>query len=171
MRRLKELGLVELAARRLPHLHRGRATRRSRACSRSSRRRASTASPSRRSATRDDLLGVVCLPFRKDQYVAESLLPTLSALCDQAALAVRSIQYNEELARKNEELTHLDELKSDFMATMSHELRTPLTSIIGYSDMMLAGMTGELNEKQTNFARASCRAARRCSASSTTSST
>lgn len=100
----------------------------------------------------DDLLGVVCLPFRRDQYVPESLLPTLSALCDQAALAVRSIQYNEELARKNEELTHLDELKSDFMATMSHELRTPLTSIIGYSDMMLAGMTGELNEKQTGFA-------------------
>jgi signal transduction histidine kinase len=101
---------------------------------------------------KDDLLGVVCLPFRRDQYMPESLLPTLSALCDQAALAVRNIQYNEELARKNDELTHLDELKSDFMATMSHELRTPLTSIIGYSDMMLSGMTGELNEKQTNFA-------------------
>ena len=101
---------------------------------------------------KDDLLGVVCLPFRSDQFVPESLLPTLTALCDQAALAVRTIQYNEELARKNDELTHLDELKSDFMATMSHELRTPLTSIIGYSDMMLAGMTGELNEKQTTFA-------------------
>jgi signal transduction histidine kinase len=100
---------------------------------------------------KDDLLGVVCLPFPRDRYVPESVLATLTALCDQAALAVRTIQYNEELARKNEELTHLDELKSDFMATMSHELRTPLTSIIGYSDMMLAGMTGELNEKQTNF--------------------
>jgi len=99
----------------------------------------------------DSLMGVVCLPFHRDQYVAESLLPTLVALCDQAALAVRTIQYNEALQRKNEELTHLDELKSDFMATMSHELRTPLTSIIGYSDMMLAGMTGELNEKQTTF--------------------
>jgi signal transduction histidine kinase len=100
---------------------------------------------------KDDLLGVVCLPFRRDQYMPESLLPTLSALCDQAALAVRNIQYNEELARKNRELTHLDELKSDFMATMSHELRTPLTSIIGYSDMLLSGMTGELNEKQSAF--------------------
>jgi signal transduction histidine kinase len=64
---------------------------------------------------------------------------------------VRNIQFNEQLARKNEELRHLDELKSDFMATMSHELRTPLTSIIGYSDMLLSGMTGELNEKQAAF--------------------
>jgi signal transduction histidine kinase len=64
---------------------------------------------------------------------------------------VRNIQYNEELAQKNDELTHLDQLKSDFMATMSHELRTPLTSIIGYSDMLLSGMTGELNEKQSTF--------------------
>jgi len=100
---------------------------------------------------KDDLLGVVFLPFTRDAHVSESVLQTVSALCDQAALAVRTIQYNEELARKNEELTHLDELKSDFLATMSHELRTPLTSIIGYSDMMLSGMTGELNEKQTNF--------------------
>ena len=81
----------------------------------------------------------------------EAALATLRALCDQVALVVRNIQYNEELARKNEELTHLDQLKSDFMATMSHELRTPLTSIIGYSDMLLSGMTGELNEKQSAF--------------------
>src|SRR5665647_1024074 len=69
----------------------------------------------------------------------------------QVALVVRNIQYNEELAHKNDELTHLDQLKSDFMATMSHELRSPLTSIIGYSDMLLSGMTGELNEKQSAF--------------------
>ena len=30
-------------------------------------------------------------------------------------------------------------------------MRTPLTSIIGYSDMLLSGMTGELNEKQSAF--------------------
>ncbi len=98
-----------------------------------------------------ELLGVVCLLRRSDEVVPDEAVSTLRALSDQTALVVRNIQYNEELARKNEELTHLDQLKSDFMATMSHELRTPLTSIIGYSDMLLSGMTGELNEKQSAF--------------------
>jgi signal transduction histidine kinase len=100
---------------------------------------------------KNDLLGLVCLLYRKDAAIADSAVSTVRALCDQIALVVRNIRYNEELARKNDELTHLDQLKSDFMATMSHELRTPLTGIIGYSDMMLSGMTGELNEKQATF--------------------
>jgi signal transduction histidine kinase len=100
---------------------------------------------------KQELLGVICLLYRHDEAVPLAAVPTVRALSDQVALVVRNIQYNEELARKNRELTHLDELKSDFMATMSHELRTPLTSIIGYSDMLLSGMTGELNEKQSVF--------------------
>jgi len=98
-----------------------------------------------------EVLGVACLLHRGGEAVPEAAVATLRALSGQVALVVRNIQYNEELARKNEELTHLDQLKSDFMATMSHELRTPLTSIIGYSDMLLSGMTGELNEKQSAF--------------------
>jgi signal transduction histidine kinase len=100
---------------------------------------------------KQELLGVVCLLHRGNEVVPAAAVSTLRALTDQVALVVRNIQYNEELARKNDELTHLDQLKSDFMATMSHELRTPLTSIIGYSDMLLSGMTGELNEKQSAF--------------------
>ncbi|WP_321420822.1 PAS domain S-box protein [uncultured Methanomethylovorans sp.] len=41
--------------------------------------------------------------------------------------------------------------KGEFLATMSHELRTPLNSIIGFSDMMLGGTTGTLNEKQIRY--------------------
>ncbi|MCS6797754.1 MAG: ATP-binding protein [Myxococcota bacterium] len=48
-------------------------------------------------------------------------------------------------------LRELDRLKSSFLATVSHELRTPLTSILGYSDMLLSGMAGEIGGEQREF--------------------
>ena len=42
-------------------------------------------------------------------------------------------------------------MKSNFLATVSHELRTPLTSVIGYSEMLLAGLAGDLNDEQKDY--------------------
>lgn len=52
------------------------------------------------------------------------------------------------LERANRELRELDRLKSSFLANMSHELRTPMNSIIGYTELMLDGIDGPVNEEQ-----------------------
>ena len=47
-----------------------------------------------------------------------------------------------------DQLTALDQQKTDFMATISHELRTPLTSINGYLELLEDGDYGAVSEPQ-----------------------
>jgi PAS domain S-box-containing protein len=53
-----------------------------------------------------------------------------------------------ELIEKSREVARANQLKSEFLANMSHELRTPLNVIIGFSQLMLDGIPGEINNDQ-----------------------
>ena len=67
------------------------------------------------------------------------------------AFATRMAQTSHELAVARKKAEESARLKSEFMATMSHELRTPLNAIIGYGQILLAGIAGEMSPKQHDF--------------------
>jgi PAS domain S-box-containing protein len=63
----------------------------------------------------------------------------------------------EKLHELNEELKTLDEMKTNLLSNVSHELRTPLVSVMGYTDMLLHGKVGPMNEVQREYLQISLR--------------
>jgi len=51
----------------------------------------------------------------------------------------------------SKQLKEEEELRSEFIATLSHEIRTPLSSIRESVNMILEGVLGAVNDKQTKF--------------------
>lgn len=62
---------------------------------------------------------------------------------------------------QNERLRELDVMKDEFVALVSHELRTPLTAIQGYTELVLDGTAGEINEEQRGMLTAVDRSSKR----------
>src|SRR5207253_581697 len=70
---------------------------------------------------------------------------------DQAVIAIQNARLVGEIRDKSQQLEVANKHKSEFLANMSHELRTPLNAIIGFSEVLLERMFGELNEKQDDY--------------------
>src|SRR3989441_3279475 len=58
------------------------------------------------------------------------------------------VRQNELLRRQAFQLEQASALKSQFLANMSHEFRTPLNAILGYTNMLLQGISGEVPPPQ-----------------------
>jgi signal transduction histidine kinase len=82
---------------------------------------------------------------------SEKAIRQLSTFADQAVIAIQNARLFREIQEKSAQLEVANKHKSDFLANMSHELRTPLNAIIGFSEVLMDKMFGELNAKQADY--------------------
>ena len=101
----------------------------------------------------EEQLGTLYLFTKSPLVFKKGDVALLGGLTQQLSIAIKNVLFTQQLKEANEELMHVDQLKSDFLATMSHELRTPLTAIIGYTDMLMSGLMGEMQDTQKGLLR------------------
>jgi len=77
-------------------------------------------------------------------FCPDELMDFLQRLCDHAAIALANAQLYAAVRSANL-------AKSEFVSFVAHELKNPMTSIKGYTELLIAGAVGPVNEAQANF--------------------
>jgi signal transduction histidine kinase len=94
----------------------------------------------------DRVLGVIVLWRKAIAPFDDRTIDLVDTFATQGAIAIQNVQTSRALEIASGH-------KSEFLASMSHELRTPLNAVIGFSDVLLERMFGELNERQDEYVR------------------
>ncbi len=96
-------------------------------------------------------IGVVVVFRREVRPFTEREQQLVATFADQAVIAIENVRLFNEIQDKSRQLEVANKHKSEFLANMSHELRTPLNAIIGFSEVLLERLFGDLNEKQEDY--------------------
>jgi signal transduction histidine kinase/HAMP domain-containing protein len=95
----------------------------------------------------DEAVGAIVLRKVESGPFTPRQIQLLEAFAAQAVIAIENVRLFTEIREKSRQLEVASQHKSQFLANMSHELRTPLNAILGYAEMMVDGLYGDLPEK------------------------
>ncbi len=115
------------------------------------------------------VIGALAVWRREPGSFSPEVVNLLQAFATQSTLAIQNARLFREIADKSQQLDAASRHKSEFLASMSHELRTPLNAIIGFSEVLLERMFGEVNENRPSISKIFSPPASTSSPSSTTS--
>jgi signal transduction histidine kinase len=92
----------------------------------------------------DRVLGAIVVRRRSPGAFPARVVDLLQTFAAQSVLAIQNARLFREIADKSRQLEVASRHKSEFLANMSHELRTPLNAILGFNEMILGEVYGDV---------------------------
>jgi PAS domain S-box-containing protein len=106
----------------------------------------------------DDLIGMAIVQGKATKMASHTMLIKKNGYKISVSDSIAPVRNSQKVIigcvivfRDSTQEAKIDKAKTEFVSLASHQLRTPLTTVNWYSEMLLTGDAGPLNEKQREY--------------------